>query len=717
MVKKISMLLCFALIFGMTAIPVYGAGISDVFADIDSFRQVTVGGMTGGGAGKPVSIKILDPEGDLEYTNSCVSRAGGLFSITYTLANGSRGRYTVVISTKGSSDPVKTYFDYSADGRPGNVALTAAASWNETSNLVIISGKTSSGAGKLITVRIKDPNGKIEYVGHTHSKYGGKYQLKYTLTNTAKGKYAVTVGTPGASKPAAAYFGYGTTEVSAGIDKNKLVTVNVSTGLSDQFISVLITDPKGKQDYLNSLKTDENGALTLSYTMTNMERGRYNVSARTPKSDKAATAFFDYQPYSALLSDLTLSGASLSPAFSSDITTYSANVANTVASMTATPIAVDETAVIKVNDTAVANRTASGSIGLKEGNNFVNVVVTALDGTAKTYSITVNRATAPVTETPTPTPPTAQLSDNNSLSGLSLSDGTLSPAFDAGTVNYTASVANAVSSIIFTPAVAESHAAVKVKLNGILVSSQVTPAAISPAVGSNAVTVEVTAQNGAVKTYTITVTRAAPHALSSNANLSSLVLNTGTLSPAFTPATTSYAVSYVTSVSSIVVTPAVEESNAAVKVRKNNAIVADEATPTAINLDAGDNTITVEVTAQDGTVKTYTITATREHALTGLEVYRDEYSQTNLLNGFDADQHSYTLNGNLNDTGVYVKAAAIDPDTAVIAINGTNVTSGGGRTVTLDKDVNNAPVTTTITITVTLGGITETYTVTVNIVF
>jgi hypothetical protein len=91
-------------------------------------------------------------------------------------------------------------------------------------------------------------------------------------------------------------------------------------------------------------------------------------------------------------------------------------------------------------------------------------------------------------------------SGNANLGGLSLSTGTLSPAFDPAVTEYTASVANGVTSITAT-GVAEDGG---VSLGGD--NGQ----AVSLSVGANAVTITVTASDGTTKTYTVTVTRAAP---------------------------------------------------------------------------------------------------------------------------------------------------------------------------------------------------------------
>ncbi|PIJ95921.1 cadherin-like beta sandwich domain-containing protein, partial [Lysinibacillus sphaericus] len=102
---------------------------------------------------------------------------------------------------------------------------------------------------------------------------------------------------------------------------------------------------------------------------------------------------------------------------------------------------------------------------------------------------------------------TGSLSNNADLSNLTLSTGTLSPAFASGTTDYTANVASNVGNIQVTPTLADSYATLT--LNGAAVTSGIGKD-IALNVGLNTITIIVTAQNQTTKIYTITVTRAAP---------------------------------------------------------------------------------------------------------------------------------------------------------------------------------------------------------------
>ena len=103
-------------------------------------------------------------------------------------------------------------------------------------------------------------------------------------------------------------------------------------------------------------------------------------------------------------------------------------------------------------------------------------------------------------------------STNVYLSDLTLSAGTLSPAFSSNIVSYTAGVLNVQSNITVTSTAADANATLAVRVNGgayVNVASGSPSGALSLNVGVNTVNVRVTAQNANyINTYTTTVTRA-----------------------------------------------------------------------------------------------------------------------------------------------------------------------------------------------------------------
>jgi|GEM_PF-438882 len=98
--------------------------------------------------------------------------------------------------------------------------------------------------------------------------------------------------------------------------------------------------------------------------------------------------------------------------------------------------------------------------------------------------------------------------------------------------------------------------------------------------------------------------------LDSNAQLADLSVSSGTLSPAFDPAETSYNVSVSSDTDSLTVTAATYHPNATVQINDAAPTIGFASVPVA--LQEGDNDITVQVTAEDhGATNTYTITANR----------------------------------------------------------------------------------------------------------
>ena len=96
---------------------------------------------------------------------------------------------------------------------------------------------------------------------------------------------------------------------------------------------------------------------------------------------------------------------------------------------------------------------------------------------------------------------------------------------------------------------------------------------------------------------------------SSDANLSGIGVSSGRLTPTFDVATTSYTVSVGNSVSAITITPASAHPGAVVSVN-GTVIAAPGSLP--VNLQVGDNTLSIVVTAQDTvTTRTYDIVVNR----------------------------------------------------------------------------------------------------------
>ncbi|MEW6182325.1 MAG: S-layer homology domain-containing protein [Bacillota bacterium] len=135
------------------------------------------------------------------------------------------------------------------------------------------------------------------------------------------------------------------------------------------------------------------------------------------------------------LSNLTISSGTLTPAFDSDVTSYTAAVANSVSTLNVTPTAAAGNLAITINGNAVASGSAQG-VSLNVGSNTITVVVTGQGSSTKTYTLTVTRASAdggggssttPQTQ-PTPTTSTGEVAPTLSTTPDGETDAAVSDA-------------------------------------------------------------------------------------------------------------------------------------------------------------------------------------------------------------------------------------------------------------------------------------------------
>ena len=242
-------------------------------------------------------------------------------------------------------------------------------------------------------------------------------------------------------------------------------------------------------------------------------------------------------------------------------------------------------------------RTGSISTSCAPGDYTVEVSISS-PGNAELASATADFTVAtPAQQQPPPEPPA---STDATLSNLALSNVDFG-VFTSSTTGYAASVANYVTQTAVTPTVNHDGAAYAIKLGGVTDDDGVIPLAV----GSNVITIEVTAEDGnTAKTYKVTVTRAEPP--STDATLRSLTLSDAPFT--FASDTTSYDVSVANGVDQTTVTATANDDGATYAIKLGGVTDDDGVIPLAV----GSNVITIEVTAEDGnTAKTYTVTVTR----------------------------------------------------------------------------------------------------------
>jgi hypothetical protein len=354
--------------------------------------------------------------------------------------------------------------------------------------------------------------------------------------------------------------------------------------------------------------TGTTGSFTAAVTgLTQATRYSYKAYA----INGLGTNYTNVDTFTTLSSDanlnwLTLSHGALNPNFSSGTTSYTANVANAVSSITITPSTSQANAAVAVRVNggtfaSVSNGNASGALSLKVGANTVEVRVTAQDGvTQKTYTVTVNRLIPPTVTAPTATNITAT---GATLGGNVTSDGG-STITERGIV--IATTATNVDPVI------NGTGVTKIPTTGTTGIFTLAVIQMTPETGYS---YKAYAINGGGVSYSPVADFTTP---SNNADLSNLALSSGSLSPVFASGTTTYTTAVPNTASSINVTATAAHANAAIQARVNGGTYASVTSGNAsgaLPLNVGSNTVEVRVTAQAGNTKTYTVTLTRAASL------------------------------------------------------------------------------------------------------
>ena len=137
-----------------------------------------------------------------------------------------------------------------------------------------------------------------------------------------------------------------------------------------------------------------------------------------------------------------------------------------------------------------ANSTGTGTVSISAGSYCIAGVDYDASGSA---SVSIVAASEPDDSEPDYAPSTPGKSGNNALSTLTVSAGTLTPAFDPAVTEYTLSLPQGTEKLTLTATPSDSNATVQG--DGELTLQE----------GENTLPLVVTAENGDTKTYTITV--------------------------------------------------------------------------------------------------------------------------------------------------------------------------------------------------------------------
>ena len=464
-----------------------------------------------------------------------------------------------------------------------------------------------------------------------------------TLNNFSSGTYTYTTSVPYATK---------TTNISATLT-NPLSFIESGTGTfnltnygnNPNIQNIVVKAENCKNEYAY---VEGNTCTSNTYTI-NINRG--NPSANN------------------YLSDIKVNGTSINNFVKTTDTYTIANVSNQTTQINLTATKEDSLSTII---------SGTGMINLTVGDNALPIVVKAEDGTNKIYTINVRR-----------------LSNINTLANLSVTSspmGTLSPLFQTSfTGNYTYNYQSITTSVNVSATVTDTNNA----YISIIDSTNVTtPTPTNSSINTKTetfnvpdvekVTVMVTAEDGTIGYYIVNLNRTE----SSDANLKSLSLSSGTLSPTFSSGTVLYNASVEPDITSVEVTAIPNSSYAEVTSITGNT-----------DLQFGVNTVTVTVKPESGTDKSYIINLTREK-------YQDATLSDIKIDGvsienFDSDTLTYNITDIPYDrTSVEITATNTDSLGSVSGTGPATLNTGENQ-ITLTSCAHDTAVIKTYTLNIT----------------
>ncbi|WP_341301991.1 cadherin-like beta sandwich domain-containing protein [Lysinibacillus sp. FSL H8-0500] len=350
-------------------------------------------------------------------------------------------------------------------------------------------------------------------------------------------------------------------------------TVQVDTSVTTVDVAAITTDSQASFTINGKQTTEE----TISLAAGQTKIIPIVVTAQDGKTTKTYTLTVTRAPSSdATLKSLTTSSGTVSPLFTPNEENYTVQVDTSVTTVDVAAITMDSQASFTINGKQTIEETISLAAGQTK---IIPIVVTAQDGkTTKTYTLTVTRAP----------------SSDATLQSLTVSNGTLSPAFTANEETYTVQVEHHVTTVDVAAITTDNQASLTI--NGKHTTAETVTLVAGQAVS---IPLVVTAQDGIIqKTYTVMIARAP----SSDATLQSLVVDNGILSPSFQPTTTIYTVQPAIAASTLQVTALPTNMDASVMIN-GHPTTADTITLTM----SQPMTIPIIVTAQNGEQSVYTL--------------------------------------------------------------------------------------------------------------
>lgn len=280
----------------------------------------------------------------------------------------------------------------------------------------------------------------------------------------------------------------------------------------------------------------------------------------------------------------------------------------------------------------------------------------------------------PITKTITIKEGTQTKSNNANLSGLSINGYDLSPSFNPNTTSYKLTVPNNVKNVTVNATAQDSKSNISISGTSSL------------SVGKNNVIVEVTAEDGTKKTYIIEVTRnkeenknndnkttpTNPSKDDTKKSDNNYLKNiTGISGLEFSKDKTNYDVTLPFDVSNINVNAEAEDSKAKVNISNGN----------IKNLEIGkNNIITITVTAEDSSVRVYTINVKRSQYKSDTDLKELVVNDKDILKE-GKDDYKIKVDKNTNRLDI---SAVPSSDGSTVKIKGDTTLKEGNNTVIVE---------------------------------
>lgn len=369
---------------------------------------------------------------------------------------------------------------------------------------------------------------------------------------------------------------------------------------------------------------------------------------------------------SSYLNSLSLSRGSISPAFDKTKFDYTATVSSSTSVVTVYASLLD-------SDASFVDGYEPRTVNLNYGENTIQIKVKGFalqEATESTYTIKITRTKSSGTGGAT-----VSKSSVNTLSNITLSNGSLSPKFNSNTNVYNVEVENDVD-VLTVGATLTDNKSSFVNSYG--------PRNVHLNEGENNVYLKVKSEAGSVRVYRLIITRKKANNVEpeptptpnpdptpeptpevSKALLSSLKLSEGKID--FESNVFDYNVTVGYDVTNVVATVELENDTDTVDIKGGE------------SLEVGANELTITVTSSDGSVSNvYTIYIIKKEADT--DISGNSLLKSLVINGhainFDPNVNEYNITIKKNETDVGIECVPDDSNASVTIEGNANLTTG-----------------------------------------